>query len=178
MSRSEKHLNFLSHLRAKMLSKLCLNARKRFMLAPVLLLCACSAQTDPAVHPREAFGPIADAKKQAMTEFIAGKGSELRDYKAEVTEETDVEASRKYPYKATISFSYRISPVEKNVTPGGGSTEIYENDEFLATYRYSHDAKKWQYAEAKQADADKVNVFAHKDSELVKFEDVRREFEK
>lgn len=144
------------------------------LICSVLVGCAKSVPNDIATARAE-FKIISDGKKTGVTRFLSTISSELHKYEATVTEETDVEKSREFPYIGRIAFQYRISEVDESVEEGS-VTRWYSTDELTASYRYSAREGKWIYDNAFQSDASEKDIVEPNKS-LVSFETVLAAFE-
>jgi hypothetical protein len=91
-----------------------------------------------ATSPTDQFKPISDRKKAKLQHFFDKKHSKLWDYKATVTEETDVERRWEATHVGIIEFAY-------SVTKPVGEHESTGMDTVVAEFRFSAKERKWVY---------------------------------
>jgi hypothetical protein len=130
-----------------------------------LLLIIAGCGTSPA----DQFKPIADRKKAQLQQFLDKRHSKLWDYKATVTEETNVERRLEATHVGLIEFAY-------SVTQPVGEHESTGLDTVVAEYRFSAKEKKWVY---KGCILKLPGTIPDKEKErLISYQDVVAAFEK
>ncbi len=144
-----------------------MGGRRDWVWACLILTCVfwmsgCSARESAD----EKLKKIADDKEARLKELFAGKGSELRDYKGTVSEETDIQKKIDYPFIGEIAFSYTITKPE-------GEAHIQYLSKATAHYRYSKNEGKWEY---QGCSGDRGSPKPEED--IVQFRDVQQVFQK
>jgi hypothetical protein len=131
-----------------------------------LLLAVAGCSSPP---PADQFKPISDGKKAALTGFLESKQSELWDYKATVTEESNIDKRGERTHIGVIEFIYPVTKPE-------GESKSQTLNTATAEYHFSTKEKKWVYKGCvlKQGGG----ASEPKEGLLVTFPEVKAAFEK